>query len=77
MHLLSLSQHGDLAWEKFSQHTPPYTILSHTWGAEEVSFVDLIGGHAQSKAGYCKIVFCGEQAERDGLRYFWVDSCCI
>jgi hypothetical protein len=21
--------------------------------------------------------FCGERAARDGLRYFWVDSCCI
>jgi hypothetical protein len=22
-------------------------------------------------------VFCGEQARRDGLQYFWVDTCCI
>jgi hypothetical protein len=21
--------------------------------------------------------FCGNQAEKDGLRYFWVDTCCI
>ncbi|KAM7182619.1 NACHT domain containing protein [Rhypophila sp. PSN 637] len=32
---------------------------------------------AKNKAGYAKIQFCGEQAERDGLRYFWVDTCCI
>ncbi|KAF1977466.1 HET-domain-containing protein [Bimuria novae-zelandiae CBS 107.79] len=24
-----------------------------------------------------EIRFCGEQAERDGLQYFWVDTCCI
>jgi len=29
------------------------------------------------KAGYEKIQFCGEQARRDGLQYFWVDTCCI
>src|SRR5881275_701533 len=34
-------------------------------------------GTGKSKAGYNKIRFCGEQARRDGLRYFWVDTCCI
>jgi len=24
-----------------------------------------------------KIQFCGEQAKRDGLQYFWVDTYCI
>jgi archaellum biogenesis ATPase FlaH len=28
-------------------------------------------------AGYKKIRFCGEQAQQDGLQYFWVDTCCI
>jgi hypothetical protein len=27
--------------------------------------------------GYRKIQFCSEQAKKDGLQYFWVDSCCI
>ncbi|PVH70491.1 hypothetical protein DL98DRAFT_564159 [Cadophora sp. DSE1049] len=31
----------------------------------------------KGKAGYGKIQFCGEQARRDGLQYFWVDTCCI
>jgi len=78
MRLLSLNEHGDLAWREFSQDKiPPYAILSHTWGAEEVSFVDLVDKSGKSKAGYRKIVFCGEQAARDNLRYFWVDTCCI
>jgi hypothetical protein len=29
------------------------------------------------KEGYQKIRFCAQQAERDGLDYFWVDTCCI
>ncbi|KAF1830511.1 HET-domain-containing protein, partial [Decorospora gaudefroyi] len=27
--------------------------------------------------GYKKIRFCGDQAQQDGLQYFWVDTCCI
>ena len=58
---------------------PTYAILSHTWGDvdEEVTYKDLVEGLGESKAGYQKIRFCGEQAAQDGLRYFWVDTCCI
>jgi hypothetical protein len=57
---------------------PPYAILSHTWtDREEVSFQELMDGAGKGMAGYDKIRFCGEQATRDGLRYFWVDTCCI
>jgi heterokaryon incompatibility protein (HET) len=62
-----------------SDDIPRYAILSHTWGAymEEVSFKDMMDGTGQSKPGYDKIRFCGEQARRDGLQYFWIDTCCI
>jgi hypothetical protein len=56
---------------------PRYAILSHTWRKEEVTFADLTKGAGLNKAGYQKIQFCGEQAERDGLHHFWVDTCCI
>ncbi|KAK0626411.1 hypothetical protein B0T14DRAFT_534566 [Immersiella caudata] len=56
---------------------PPYAILSHRWGNEEVLFRDFMDGTAKNKAGYAKIRFCGEQAWRDGLKFFWVDTCCI
>ncbi len=58
---------------------PPYTILSHTWGAdiEEVTFEDLINDTGKDKTGYNKIRFCGDQARRDGYQHFWVDTCCI
>ncbi|KAK4171520.1 HET-domain-containing protein, partial [Triangularia setosa] len=57
----------------------PYAILSHTWGPdeEEVSYKDLEGGRAVSKPGYNKIQFCANQAGRDKLKFFWVDTCCI
>ncbi|PMD38716.1 HET-domain-containing protein [Hyaloscypha variabilis F] len=44
---------------------------------EEVNFDDFKAGTYKGKTGYRKIQFCGEQAARDGLQYFWVDSCCI
>ena len=58
---------------------PEYAILSHTWGAdgEEVTHEDLMNGTGKGKPGYSKIKFCVEQAHRDGLRYSWIDTCCI
>lgn len=58
---------------------PPYAILSHTWGLEEeeVTYTDIVDGTGKSKHGYKKIMFCAEQAHRDGQSYFWVDTCCI
>jgi hypothetical protein len=63
--------------DSFGDETPQYAILSHTWGAEEVTFRDLMDGTGKSKAGYDKIRFCAQQAADDGLQYFWVDTCCI
>ncbi|KAI9759453.1 MAG: hypothetical protein M1840_003355 [Geoglossum simile] len=58
--------------------TPPYAILSHTWKeGQEITFKDLMDGTGKTKTGYDKIQFCGQQAKRDGLQYFWVDTCCI
>jgi hypothetical protein len=34
-------------------------------------------GNGSSKTSFDKIRFCEEQARRDGLHYFWVDTCCI
>lgn len=63
---------------------PPYAILSHTWGTDEVSYQDLqkldsleTAPAVLRKAGFEKIRFTCEQAKRDGLRYAWVDTCCI
>jgi hypothetical protein len=67
-----------LRLEEYVQHwTPPYAIFSHTWGIDEVSFEDMISGRGMEKAGYQKIRHGVEQAGRDGLEYFWMDTCCI
>ena len=37
----------------------------------------IVGTGISNWPGYNKIRFCGEQARRDDLQYFWVDTCCI
>ncbi|KAG8668166.1 hypothetical protein FPOAC1_007541 [Fusarium poae] len=57
---------------------PPYAILSHRWGddKEEVSFSDMKKGSSK-KVGMAKVRGCCKQAKKDGIKYIWIDSCCI
>jgi len=79
MRLLQCTSAGQLSLTKdlIGDDIPKYAILSHTWGAEEVTFRDLIDGTGKCDAGYDKIRFCAQQAAKDGLQFFWVDTCCI
>lgn len=56
---------------------PPYAILSHTWGENEVSFeqmTTLSHNELAKVAGYDKIQRCSSQARNWNLRYTWVSS---
>jgi hypothetical protein len=79
MRLLAYNNDGEFSLTEFFGDDIPeqYAILSHRWGPEEVTLADLTDGTGKKMAGYSKIQFCGEQARRDGLQYFWVDTCCI
>jgi hypothetical protein len=80
MRLLQYSESGELSIHSFDDgDIPPYAIFSHTWGADgdEVTFADLQTDGGKRKLGYKKILFCGRQARRNNLQYFWVDTCCI
>jgi DNA-directed RNA polymerase subunit RPC12/RpoP len=81
MHLLKLGSNGELSLtEVFGDNAPHYAILSHTWNEDnekEVTFSDIENKSGTKKAGYAKLQFCGKQAKKDGLEYFWVDTCCI
>ncbi|KAK3317746.1 heterokaryon incompatibility protein-domain-containing protein [Cercophora scortea] len=67
--------------EFVGSQVPAYAILSHVWGAEEVSFSEMKKAKhraaAQQKAGFAKIKGCCARARKDGLKWAWVDSCCI
>tara|TARA_R110002003_G_scaffold1401_1_gene23038 strand:+ start:132 stop:716 length:585 start_codon:yes stop_codon:yes gene_type:complete len=80
MRLLQADDSGKLHLiEHAGRDTPPYAILSHTWGADgdEVTYKDIVGGEGTSKPGYRKLSFCAKQAASDDLGLFWVDTCCI
>jgi hypothetical protein len=80
MRLLRINSDGNFSLTRFLPgEIPPYAILSHTWETDnqELTFQDMVNGAGRNKAGYRKIQFCRDQAKKDDLQYFWVDSCCI
>ncbi|EUC45757.1 hypothetical protein COCMIDRAFT_94686 [Bipolaris oryzae ATCC 44560] len=81
MRLLEIQHDGTIALTedlKSASNVPAYAILSHTWlSDQEVTFDEFTRGLGRDKAGFDKIRFCAQQAQQDGLRYFWVDTCCI
>ncbi|KAL7914208.1 heterokaryon incompatibility domain-containing protein [Trichoderma velutinum] len=67
-----------LRLQQFHGKPPPYAILSHTWGQEEVSFQDFHSPDVREKlAGFSKIRSTCKKAYSHGLDYAWVDTCCI
>ncbi|KAK0631454.1 heterokaryon incompatibility protein-domain-containing protein [Immersiella caudata] len=64
-----------------AEEKPPYAILSHTWGTEEVLFEDARDGAAKLRAclkkGLAKVLKTAELALAGGYHYAWIDTCCI
>jgi hypothetical protein len=56
---------------------PGYVILSHTWGAREVTFQDMQSWSSSFRRWPPKLKGLCKQASDAGIRYVWVDSCCI
>lgn len=57
---------------------PEYAILSHTWEEGEVGYADMQHhDSAREKQGFTKIAHAAELAVKEGLRWLWVDTCCI
>ncbi|KAI0444179.1 HET-domain-containing protein [Xylaria telfairii] len=70
---------GNFAIQEFVGRIPPYAILSHTWGKEEVTLQDMQSALelAKGKLGFSKIKGCCELARRKNIDYVWIDTCCI
>lgn len=60
-----------------SYHDVPYAILSHTWEEQELDFDTFKAGDGRDWKGFSKIEKCCQQARSEGLKYAWVDTCCI
>ena len=75
MRLLNTSS---LELEQFvAANIPPYAILSHTWGEEEVTHQDVEGRKAVRKRGYEKVQKYCATAKAGGFSHVWIDTCCI
>ena len=55
---------------------PPYAILSHTWGNEEITFQmsNLPTSELKDEEGYFKLNACCQQAILDGYEWIWIDT---
>ncbi|PMD65672.1 HET-domain-containing protein, partial [Hyaloscypha bicolor E] len=63
--------------EYFGSQIPKYAILSHCWGVEEVEFQHINGSEWHGMCGATKIQYASSQCKKEGLRYIWIDTCCI
>lgn len=72
-----------------SSDVPEYAILSHRWGKDEVTLQQMQNwtqGKAKRRGdmidisslqGFQKIQQCCSRVIKDGLKYVWIDTCCI
>lgn len=64
---------------------PPYVILSHTWGQNEVTYNEMMSSTAATleKDGYIKIrqfaktLALWNASSNDAIEHVWVDTCCM
>ena len=90
--LMRLINIHTLELEYFHNDPPPFAILSHSWGAHEVTLQDvrtLPRSHLDTLEGWRKVTgFCAAlDAEQNSIlahnngesvvRHAWVDTCCI
>lgn len=58
---------------------PPYVILSHAWGEDEITFDDIQDSLelAKQRNGFSKVAGTCREARSNGFDYVWIDTCCI
>ena len=78
MRLIHIEDGGhQLSMTEVNREVPKYAILSHTWGAEEITIDDMRNGRRIDSGGYRKIQECCATAAKNNYQYLWVDTCCI
>jgi len=61
----------------FLEHAPKYAVLSHRWGAEELSYKDFRKGASRESEGHQKVLDLCKFARDRRLEWAWIDTCCI
>lgn len=76
MHLLNINS---LSLYEFGEdNIPPYAILSHRWGDQELTFKEISKKRTDtSKRGYLKLQQACKIAVRYAVSYLWLDTACI
>jgi hypothetical protein len=63
--------------EFIGEEVPPYAILSHTWGVQEITFQDLKTHEFENKNAFPKLRDFCKTAALHGHKWGWIDTCCI
>jgi hypothetical protein len=77
MRLLST---GELEFvEVHGDEVPPYATLSHTWGEQELTYLDMLNPTpaVKLKTGYQKMLGFAIKSKELGYDHCWIDTCCI
>jgi hypothetical protein len=83
MRLINVQDEHRMFFEEFNEpKIPEYTILSHTWEDEEISYVDACAVFSRYgdfgvylKAGFQKLKRFATVARKLGVDYIWMDAC--
>ncbi|EIW76427.1 HET-domain-containing protein, partial [Coniophora puteana RWD-64-598 SS2] len=55
-----------------------YAVLSHRWSDDELSLQDMEQSHRRTEShGWWKLSMFCKQAAEQGIRFAWIDTCCI
>lgn len=86
MHFINTETYERINVEELGQR-PQYAILSHRWEGEEVSFKNFnpaalrdnafLAAGSDQRASVYRIRGACEVARSQGLKYLWIDTCCI
>lgn len=64
--------------EFLGDNVPKYAILSHRWGSEEISFLDMSRiSDVEHKQGFQQLKMLCQIAKMAGFDFAWMDTCCI
>ncbi|KAK5675325.1 hypothetical protein LTS10_012091 [Elasticomyces elasticus] len=61
----------------FDSNIPPYAILSHTWGDDELTFHGVQNPESSTWPSFEKVRRTCQLAFENDLDYVWIDTCCI
>jgi hypothetical protein len=83
MRLINVQDEHRMFFEEFYEpKIPQYTILSHTWEREEISYVEACAELSRPgassvylKAGFQKLKRFATVARKLGVDYIWMDTC--